>query len=71
MKKTGTLRFQCSKCCDDIQMEPCKLSVPLDGIHGVEDIMVGLTTCPIEGCNYMKGKWVKNGETYQAEWKKV
>jgi hypothetical protein len=63
------MKFVCYKCCDDFQVEPCRLNVPNDPTKTKKDIMAGLTTCPFEGCNYDKGKWIKNGEVYKAEWK--
>jgi hypothetical protein len=64
------MRFYCYKCCDEIQTEPCILTIARDPCHTKKDVMVGLTMCPFEGCNYNKGTWVKNGEHYAAEWGK-
>jgi hypothetical protein len=66
------MKFVCKKCCDGyINVEPCVLNVPKDPTHTIKETTVGLTTCPFEGCNYMKGKWITNGEIYKAEWKKA
>ena len=69
--KVFEMKFICKKCCDDIQDEPCRLTLPNDPGKTKEDIMAGLTTCPLEGVNYIKGKWIKNGEVQYAEWERV
>ena len=63
------MKFVCNKCCDDYNQDPCYLEVPDDPPKTKKDIMAGLTTCPFEGCDYRKGRWIKNGENYKAEWK--
>lgn len=65
------MRFICSKCCDEINLEPCRLTLPNDPSKTKKDIMAGLTMCPLEGCNYIKGVWVKNGEIFKADWKEA
>ena len=65
------LKFVCKKCCDEITLEPCSLKIPMGAGDTVQGVMAGLTTCPLEGCNYVKGKWVKNGENYTAEWERA
>jgi hypothetical protein len=69
--KRSTMKFQCRKCCDEFQEDPCTLDIPNDPHHTIKEVMVGLTMCPLEGCDYKKGKWIKNGETYKAEWKRA
>ena len=65
------LKYICRKCCDEINLEPCTLRIPKDPIHKIKDIEVGLTTCPLEGCNYIQGEWVKNGVYNAANWERV
>ena len=65
------MKFICKKCCDEINTEPCRLTLPNDPSKKPKDIVAGLTTCPLEGCNYIKGKWVKNGEVNAADWERA
>lgn len=67
----GDMKFVCEKCCDEVQLKPCKLEIPKGPAHTKKDVIARLTTCPLEGCDYIKGKWKKNGEVYKAEWKQV
>jgi len=63
------MKLICTKCCDNINIEPCKLTVPNDTALSKKDILEGLTTCPFEGMNYIQGKWVTNGINFKAEWR--
>jgi hypothetical protein len=65
------MKFVCKKCCDEMNSEPCRLDIPKDPDHTEKDIRLGLTTCPFEGMDYHKGKWVKNGSNFPAKWEKV